>query len=169
VTGDAAALRSRLEDLKPGLRVLAANFLGLETTIDLICADERGGLVLALVARPGEELEGVANALAQAQFLRPRVRDWKKLAPDLPLDPEAEVRALLLAPEFGARAREAARAAGANLVELVRWGVDSKPEPADSHLQLQPRRKPRARSHPDSAGSSTFRTGMTDEDFGLES
>ena len=81
-------LRSEFEQLEPGLRVLAEDFLGLEANLDLLAADAEGRLVLALVAEPGRELEGIASAMAQAEFCAPRVRDWQKLAPDLPLRPE---------------------------------------------------------------------------------
>jgi hypothetical protein len=103
-------LRSEFEQLEPGLRVLAEDFLGLETHLDLLAADGEGRLVLALVAEPGRELEGIANAMAQAEFCGPRIRDWQKLAPDLPLRPEAEVRA---SRSGGAGLRARARVLGA--------------------------------------------------------
>jgi hypothetical protein len=163
-------LRDGLAKLEPGLRVLAEDVLGLETSLDLVAADAAGRLVLVLVAAPGRELETIADALAQSRFLAPRVKDWCKLAPDLPLEPELGVRALVVAPGFCARARAAAEAIGRERLELVR----SRPASAAASGELELRRaaegavRPLA-DPPAAAGEaeSAFRTGLTDADLGL--
>lgn len=158
-------LRSEFERLEPGLRVLAEDFLGLEAKLDLLACDAEGRLVLALVADPGRELEAVANALAQAEFCAPRVRDWQKLAPELPLRPEAGVRTFLLARDFPAPVVLASRAVGAERVVLVRCVPGEEAgalrlqlvaPPPRTVQRLQPRR-------------SGFRFGLTDADLGLTS
>lgn len=157
------ALRAALEDLEGGLRVLAEDFLGLEDAIDLVAADAARRLVVVLAVEPGRELEAVGRALAQCEFMGPRVADWKKLAPDLPLDPEAGTRALLVAREFPATARLAARATGNDRIGLVRW-LPAGRQGEDLQLELvdgRPRREaPRA-------AASAFRFALSDEDLGL--
>ena len=169
-------LRSRLgrslASLEPGLRVLAEDVLGLETSLDFVGADASGRLVLVLVAEPGRELEAIADALAQSCFLAPRVKDWRKLAPELPVDPERGVRALVVAPEFCARACAAAEALGPDRLELVR----SRPASSDAVGELELRRvAERPAEHraqpaaPRWAGEaeSAFRSGLSDADLGL--
>lgn len=159
-------LRDGLAKLEPGLRVLAEDVLGLETSLDLVAADAAGRLVLVLVAEPGRELETIADALAQSRFLAPRVRDWCKLAPDLPLEPGRGVRALVVAPRFCARARAAAEAIGRERLELVR----SRPAAA-GELELgrpaEGASRPLADPRPAIEAESAFRTGLTDADLGL--
>jgi hypothetical protein len=165
-------LRDLLAKLEPGLRVLAEDVLGLETSVDFIAADASERLVLVLVAEPGRELEAVADALAQSGFLAARVKDWRKLAPELPLDPERGVRALVVAPEFCARARAAAQAIGRERLELVR----SRPAAHAGAGELELRRTPegaapaaapRGPRGGASGAESTFRTGLGDADLGL--
>jgi len=156
-------LRSEFEQLEPGLRVLAEDFLGLETHLDLLAADGDGRLVLALVAEPGRELEGIANAMAQAEFCGPRVRDWQKLAPDLPLRPEAEVRAFVLAREFSAPAVLAAGALGETRIVLVRFHPGEEP----GELRLQLLVPPSRRVTQPRRARSGFRFGLSDADLGL--
>ncbi|MEN8182974.1 MAG: hypothetical protein ABFS46_10615 [Myxococcota bacterium] len=161
--GPRRTLRSEFERLEPGLRVLAEDFLGLETTLDLVACDARGRLVLALVVDPSRELEGIASAIAQAEFWAPRVRDWRKLAPDLPLEPEGGVRVFVLARDFPAAAVLAAKALGSDLVSLVRCFPGEEP----GALRLQPLEappRPRTPPHPSRSG---FRFGLTDADLGL--
>ena len=156
-------LRSEFEQLEPGLRVLAEDFLGLEANLDLLAADAEGRLVLALVTEPGRELEGIASAMAQAEFCAPRVRDWQKLAPDLPLRPEAGVRTFVLAREFSAPAVLAAGALGEARIALVRFY--SGEEPGTLHLQLVT--QPARRVDQPRRARSGFRFGLTDADLGL--
>jgi hypothetical protein len=162
-------LREGLAKLEPGLRVLAEDVLGLETSVDLVAADAAGRLVLVLVAEPGRELEAVADALAQARFLAPRVKDWRKLAPDLPVDPERGVRAWVVAPEFCARTRAAAEAMGPERVELVRSRAAARGGAGDLELRrlAEPRAAERLAPGPAVEPESTFRTGLSDADLGL--
>ena len=156
-------LRSEFEQLEPGLRVLAEDFLGLETNLDLLAVDAEGRLVLALVTEPGRELEGIANAMAQAEFCAPRVRDWQKLAPDLPLRPDAGVRTFVLAREFSAPAVLAAGALGETRIVLVRFQVGEEA----GALRLQLLTQPPRRVDPPRRARSSFRFGLTDADLGL--
>ena len=156
-------LRSEFERLEPGLRVLAEDFLGLEANLDLLAADGEGRLVLALVAESGRELEGIASAMAQAEFCAPRIRDWQKLAPDLPLHPEAGVRTFVLAREFSAPAVLAAGALGEARIVLVRFHSGEEP----GTLRLQLLTQPPRRVDPPRRARSGFRFGLTDSDLGL--
>jgi hypothetical protein len=156
------SLRAALEALEGGLRVLAEDFLGLEDAVDLVAADRARRLVVVLAADPGRELEAVARALAQCEFLGPRVADWKKLQRELPLDPEAGSRALVLAREFPAPARLAARALGGR-IGLARCLPTARPgEPLRLELVEGRPGGEAAREAP-----SAFRFGLSDEDLGL--
>jgi hypothetical protein len=155
---DATSLRNDLEKLEPGLRILAGDVLGLDRRLEYVAADRQGRLVVCLQAAPGRELEAVADALAQIEFLIPRVADWKKLSPDLPLDPSAPARALLVAADFPLRARAASRSAGAGRVELVL---------RRSGHQVRRLSRPKRKTAPTPPPRSSFRTGLRDEDLGL--
>jgi hypothetical protein len=139
---------AEVERLERGLRLVAEDFLGLDTRVQALAADPEGCLVVVLAPPPGRELEAVADALAQLEFLTPRVADWLKLAPDLPLDPAAGARALLVAEAPGARAVAAAAALGHHRVAFVR----PVPEQREQREPVSP---------------SRFRTGLRDEDLGL--
>lgn len=156
------ALRAAVEDLEGGLRVLAEDFLGLEDAIDLVAADAARRLVVVLAADPGRELEAVARALAQCEFMGPRVADWKKLARDLPLDPEAGTRALVVAREFPMAARLAARAVGVGRIGLLRCLPAARPGEA---LLLEIVDGPGRETT--RAAASAFRFGLSDEELGL--
>ena len=115
----AADLRAILGRLEDPLELLAEDVLGLESRIDAVARDRRGGAVVVLRPAVGAGLEAVADALAQARWLEPRLPDWLKLAPDLGLRPERGARGLVLSNEISPRMRAAA-AATQGRVELQR-------------------------------------------------
>jgi hypothetical protein len=105
-------LRSRLREalacLDERLEIVAEDVLGLDSRIELVARDSQGGLVVALAAERGRDLERFADALAQGAWLEPRSSDWLKIAPDLGIRPERGVRLLLAAEEFDPRTLAAA-------------------------------------------------------------
>lgn len=124
-------LRDAVERLGRPLRVLAEDILGLDRSLDLVCADPAGRVVVVLLGRAGEDLELVADGLAQRAWLEPRLGDWRKLAPGLDVRPDLGVGALLVAPDFGARAREAARDATGIGLARIRFVAASDPLAAE--------------------------------------
>ena len=162
------AIAQALAALDPPLRVVAERVLGLDARIDLVARDARGGVAVVCVAEAGEDLARLADALAQRSWLEPRLRDWLQIAPDLPIDPERGVRALLLAPRFDARTLAAARALGEATLELAVWRArreatgwtaeletvgGPEPGPGEALLVAPP--------------ESLFRTGLDEADLGL--
>jgi len=101
------------------LRVIAEELLGADATIDWVAVDAEGRAVLVLLGHPGRELELIAAGVAQRAWVSARLKDWLKLAPNLGLRPEAEVRLVLIGTAFDGTARQAAAALG-ETVEL--WG-----------------------------------------------
>lgn len=167
-------LRLQLQTAAPGLRMLAQDLLGARTPIDLVCVEPGGRLVLVLIGEPGGDLELVARGLAQRAWVTQRLRDWLQLAPDLDIRPEAGVRVLLLAAEFGPEARAAVEALGADAPEL--WGMRCLRNGSGVAVLLEPSA---AAAAPGSAGRSAepaetaagaaprpvFRTGLTEADL----
>ena len=102
-------IRQRIAQVHPDLRVIADDFMGLASPIDLLATNDRGEVFLLLLALEGEDDAALlTRALAQRAWAGPRVRDWAKLAPDLELAPDAPVCAILLAPSFSLETRAAA-------------------------------------------------------------
>jgi hypothetical protein len=162
-------LRARLPDLGLALRVLAEDVTGLEGKIDAVTVDPRGRVVLVLAATSGRDLELLANALAQRQWLRERLPDWLKLAPGLGIESDAEVRLLLLAQGFGPRALAAVRESDPEGIDLavyrcVRSG-------AERDVLLEPLfvagAEIAAYDGVIPVAAASFRTGLTDADLGL--
>jgi hypothetical protein len=113
-----AALRARAGELAPGSRLVASDLLAAESRVDLLLAGADGRAIAVVVAEAGHELAALARAIAHARWIGARLRDWKQLAPDLPIDVESSPRAMLLVPEIGAELAAAAAHAG---VELRRY------------------------------------------------
>lgn len=113
----------RLARLPEPLEVLAEDFLGLESRIDLLARDPRGQVVLVLLAEAGADLARLTDALAQRAWSEARVADWARLAPERGLRPDLGVRVLLLAPRFDPRTLAAAESLAPGRVELAtyRW------------------------------------------------
>jgi hypothetical protein len=157
------ALRDALGALIPGWRPLAENVLGADARIDWVGRNGQGGCVIALVGRSGDDLALVAEGLAQREWVAARAADWAQLAPDAGLRPEADVTAVLLAPQFRPAAITAARAAGASLqlavLRFVENGSGVAPliepigvgDPADAER----------------AGAAGFRSGLSAADLDL--
>ena len=131
--------------------------------------------MLILVGNRDDDLELVARGLAQRAWVQARLGDWKQLAPNLGVEPEAEVRVVLLCPAFGAEASAALRALGSQVMTAVTYrcvqnGVGFEvllehpfamdPEPAGQALDPE-RPAPRSNDPP------AFRTGLSDVDLGL--
>jgi hypothetical protein len=166
-------VRARLGGPWPALRVVAGELLAAESAIDWLCADAAGGAVAVLVGEPGRELELVARALAHRAWLEPRLRGLAQLAGAAAgLRPEAPVRALALAPGFGAEAVAAARSAppGALALGVLRCLRDA----AGLHVLLEPHGvapppvRPEAPRAPEAVRPEPFRTRLRDSDLDLE-
>ncbi len=168
-------LREAVGRLGRPLRVIAEDFGGLESRIDLVAVEPSGRVVLVLIADEGGELERLGDALAQRSWLEPRLRDWMKLAPELDIRPARGVGLLLLVqhvcPRTGAaaaasdvglaRLRFVSRDGGASpqvLLESVRSAQEEAPSPEGDRRFPAPT-APRT--------ESAFRTSLRDADLGL--
>lgn len=162
-----ARLRERLGTLGLGLALVAEDVLGSESRIDFVTVDPQGRATLVVVADPGRELESVADALAQREWLAPRLPDWRKIAPQLRLHPEAGAFALVVGSAFGPRARAVASALGEGVCDLV--VARAVRNGTATGLLLEPLRATaeRAALPPATGVRSTFRSGLTDAQLGL--
>ena len=118
------ALRLTLRRLAPGWRMIAEDFLGQSTPIDLLAIGEAGELICIRAQPPSEDGardEGGARLLAQGLsdlgWIAPRVADLRKLAPELGMSELAQPRCQLLAPRFDAEVVAAADQVGSILGE----------------------------------------------------
>ena len=160
-------LRPRIDELAPGLRIVAEGLLGVEARIDFVGVETSGRVVLVIVGTDEEDLALVGRALAQRAWVEARLRDWLQLAPGLGMRPESGVRVWLLAPRFGAESLAAARAAGGVLLGTYRCvrngGVDTdalvEALTEGSDLDAPACVPPRA--------AAQFRTGLDDAELGL--
>jgi hypothetical protein len=166
-----AAVATRLHRIVPGYRAVAEDLLADASRIDLFGVAGDGQAVIALIGGPGDDLILVARALAQREWLAPRLADWRKLAPGLGLA-DAPVRALVLCSEFGSEARAAAGAVAPGIA-LVSWRYLRNGSDAD--LLLEPL-GPAAPAGPEPAAepdrrapepASRFRSGLSESDLGL--
>jgi hypothetical protein len=135
--------------------------LAAESRVDLVLAGADGRVIAAVVAETGRELEALARALAHASWIAARLRDWKQLAPALPIDVDAAPRALLLATEIGAELEAAASSAR---VELRRYLALRTSAGAD--LLLLPPASARGEGVP-ADSLPRLRTALSDRDLGL--
>jgi len=165
-------VRARMAEFGGALRILAADLLGAEATIDWIAVDAQGQVAVILLGTAGRELELIATGVAQRAWVGARLKDWLQLAPNLGLRPEAKVRLLLLGTAFDAIACQAAAALG-DAVELWTYrgvrngaGVDVLLERAAG--SLAPTSSPGPRSRSRGAGTtSPFRSELSDAQLGL--
>lgn len=159
------ALGEALGALVPGWRALAENLLGADERIDWVGLDAEGGAVIALLGDSGDDLGLVARGLAQRQWVEARLPDWAQLAPQAGIHVEAGVRVLLIAPEFRAVARAAARAAGPGFglarLRFVENGHEAAPL-IEAIGEL-----PETASEQGGGGAAGFRTGLSAEDLDL--
>jgi hypothetical protein len=164
-------LRERLRDVAPRLRILAEGLLGAGSPIDFVGVEPGGRTTLVLVGEASEDLELVARALAQRDWVAARLRDWLQLAPDLDLRPEAGVAVVLLCPSFRPESVAAARALAADAPRLATYrclrngaGVGALLEPL---LQAQGEEDGARAEPPPCSEPSPFRTRLSDADLGL--
>jgi hypothetical protein len=154
------------------LRVIAEELLGADATIDWVAVDAQGQVVVVLLGHAGRELELIAAGVAQRAWVRARLRDWLKLAPNLGLEPEAKVRLLLIGAAFEGTARHAAAALGDG-VELWSYRCVGNASGVDVLLERvwgdpAPHPSPCPGSRSTNAGtSSPFRSELSDAKLGL--
>ncbi|MBJ20322.1 MAG: hypothetical protein CL933_13010 [Deltaproteobacteria bacterium] len=116
------ALRHALRRFSPNLRVIAEEFLAESTAIDLLAiAATEGELVSIRIGEEGEQATLLTRALADLAWLRPRLPDLLKLAPDLGLQASAEPRAMIFCPCFASETRLAAKSLPARSLELLEY------------------------------------------------
>jgi len=164
------ALSARLPGVIPGFRALATDLLADSSRIDVFGVTDDGVAVLALIGDAGDDLVLLARALAQREWLAPRLADWLKLAPDLGLRSGEPVRAVVLCPSFGPEVRAALRSLEPGAVELVAWRFLRNGSDAD--LLLDPLCPAPASPGPavrpgELESPSSFRTGLSERDLGL--
>lgn len=163
------SLAARLHLVIPQFRPVAEDLLADASRIDVFGVAGDGSPVLALLGDEGEELTLVARALAQREWLTPRIEDWQKLAPDLGVRPGAPIQAVVLCPEFGSEARAAVRALQPGAVRLVTWRFVRNGSEADlllSPVSSRPPGSPEAGA-PEPHPATGFRTGLSESDLGL--
>jgi hypothetical protein len=174
VEGDADAtalrreLRSRLGQLGVPLQILAEDVLGEEDgAIDWVAVEPSGRAWVALLDLEGGDESLLARGLAQRAWVEARLGDWRKLAPDLAVRPEARPQLLLVAPHFSRTARVAAREAGGEGIRLARyrWRQGAR----GLELLIEELAAPAATAHEAASQprpvASVFRSGLADRHF----
>jgi hypothetical protein len=180
------AIRHRLRSFAPSLRILAEDFLAETSPIDLLGVGEEGDLHVVRIARAGHDATLLTEAIADRVWLQPRLEDWLKLSPELDLDPDAEIRALLLCPDFGPATRSAVRGFPDGCLQLIRYRCLQQRGQLEVLLERvgptrgrpdRPRSTPAGRMQPGEPGDlarqtatapespTRFRTGLTDADL----
>lgn len=147
-----AALREAIRSSDPPLEPFVEDVLGVASRIPVVARDPAGRVYVVLGAARGEDRERLTDALAQAAWLAPRLADWQKLAPELHLQPDCGVGAVLVCPGFDIHTQAAARALGAEKILL---------------LQLAERRSPSLPQEEKSGAPprAIFRTRLREEDL----
>jgi hypothetical protein len=157
--------------MHPPLRVVASELMGAASTIDLLAVDAEGVVVLLIIGGGGKDLEMFTRALAQREWVQPRLSDWIQLAPGLQINADARIRVLLLCPSFQEETLMAARGPAGHDIELgllrcIRNGSQAavlvellEPAAADA---------PRP-AHEESEERAPFRSGLTELDLNLSS
>ncbi len=159
-----SALRAQLDELVPGARLIASDLLAAESPIDLLLAGPEGEAIAVGLAEAGHEFEALARAQAHTSWIAARIRDWRKLAPELPLRPERPVRALVLVQEIGDELRAAA--AGMSAVELRQ--IQALETPDGLRLLLLPSSPARSGDGaPPAEPLPRLRTSLSDAELGL--
>jgi hypothetical protein len=164
------ALRAALGRLGRPLRVLAEDVGGIAGPIDLVTTDPAGRVVAVLVdLDPASGLSLVGRGLAEHADLEPRIRDWRKLAPELALAADCGVDCMLVASDFAPAVLAAAAAAGPRL-DLVRIRFLAEPAAAGPRALLErPGQEPEVRvappREPPSPLRAVFRTGLSESDL----
>jgi hypothetical protein len=163
------ALRARLSEVVPGLRLIVEGALGADSRIDFVGVEPTGRVVLIFVGEEGDDLELIGRAVAQRAWVEPRIRDWIQLAPNLGVRPGAGTRAVLLCPSFRHETETAAAALGDQAVSLVRYRCLRNG--GNLEILIEPIAREVARGttppRPDRSGLPAFRTGLSHEDLEL--
>ncbi|MCZ6781818.1 MAG: hypothetical protein O7G30_00775 [Proteobacteria bacterium] len=113
------SVRDRIRDFGPSLRVIAEDVMGERSTADLVAVDDRGQVTLILIGEAGDDPTLLTRALALCSWVSARLADWAQIGPELRLDPDAPVRAVLLCPDFDPETRSAAASLGAQAPVLA--------------------------------------------------
>jgi hypothetical protein len=168
--------------------VIAEDFLAENSPIDLLATGGSGELVTARIGRRDADMRLLTQTLADRVWLRPRLEDWLKLAPELEIDPAAEIRAMLFCPDFQPETRAAVCNFPPGTIELVRYRclrqrgqlvvLLERDQPStverDSTRALQdpllpaPSAAPVRRRLTAPPSKSCFRTGLVDADLRSE-
>lgn len=172
-------IRRQLPLLDPELRIVAEDFMGLASPIDLLAISSRGEVVLILLSLEGEnDAALLTRCLAQRAWAAPRLRDWAQLAPELEIAADTPIRVILLAPDFGSETLAAAASLRPGVVQLVRHvslRVGGQPgllfEPIGDEVHAASPRPPETREPlrgklPGALPS--FRSGLSDNDLSLK-
>ncbi len=164
-------LLRRAQAFDPPLRILAEDVLGADASIDFVAVDPEGRVVLVLIGEDGEDRELLTRALAQRAWVRPRIRDWLQLAPNLELSASAPVVASLLCSSFSADTRAAAADLGPDVLDLCTLRCVRNGSQATVLLErLSPPRPPIGRQaavDPSLERGARFRSGLSAEDLQL--
>jgi len=162
-------LRRHIGALDPSLHILAEEILGEGSVIDLVTVDSSGQVVLVMLGESGQDMALLTRALAQRAWVRARIRDWLKLAPELDLRPDAGVRAILLCPTFHQETRAAAADLGKEVVELATYRCLQGEGRTSLWVELLENSSSTLASSRDEppAHTTSFRSGLTEEDFNL--
>jgi hypothetical protein len=159
------ALRDALGAVVPGWRPLAENVLGADARIDWVGRDGEGRCAIALIGRAGEDMELVAQGLAQRAWVADRLADWAQLAPEAGLRPAAGVAVVLLAPQFRPAAIAAARAVSGPPLRLAALRFIENGAGVSPLIELVGPAGDRAES--DAGGSPGFRSGLSAAELDL--
>jgi hypothetical protein len=156
----------------PGVRLLAEGLLGAGAPIDFVALEPIGRVVLILVGAPGEDLELVGRGLAQRAWVAARLGDWIQLAPNLGIQPDAEVRVLLLCPAFGPESQAAVQAVGREVMAPLIYRCIENGAGFEVLVEHVIADEPATDAPAPAAGRATsavapFRSGLTDADLGL--
>jgi hypothetical protein len=190
------AIRHRLRRFDPTTRVIAEGFLAETSAIDLLAVGREGEIVSIRIGRGDDDIALLTRSLADLTWLRPRLADFLKLAPNLGLEASAEPRAMLLCPEFAPETRAAVQNFPDRMIELASYRclrqhgqlsvlLERQPpsrsqsgEPATTHgsrtVRMTRQDTPPATStkpappRVELSSSAEFRTGLTDDDLLLE-
>ena len=191
------ALRGALRQQAPELRLIAEDFFAEESPMDLLAVGTDGELVsvrISMNSDPASAALLFTRGLADLSWLRLRHQGLLKLAPGLGLEVGAEPRSLMLCPEFGQELRRAAENLPDPAVRFLTFR--SLRQQGQLTLLLEPQKPALARAQApqatpasaplesapvvaqpisasalrlkDRPSSSTFRTGLRDEDLRLE-
>ena len=115
------AIRHRLRNFAPSIKVVAEGFLAEASTIDLLAVGDEGEMISVRIGREGDDRALLTQSLADLAWLRPRLADFLKIAPGLGLEPSAEPRALLVCPQFSSETRAAVEIFPSGAIELLRY------------------------------------------------